>query len=175
MCFFIKLGRHVNHDEKINNFGLRGHRSKFKVTTDIYWNKLVSTIETKSLCASSSNLQTCKPWWEDELYWFWRSKVKVMMGIIDKSGMRGDATLCVVIFLSILKGPWYVLSDVLAYFLHTWNISNEESSSCSLLITISIWFRSCWNIVSKLNLAPVNFHNRKCLAMKLILYTYKFK
>ena len=36
-------------------------------------------------------------------------------------------------------------------------------------------FRSCWNILSKLNLAPVNFHNRKCLAMKLILYTYKFK
>ena len=38
-----------------------------------------------------------------------------------------------------------------------------------------VWFRSCWNIVSKLNLAAVNFHNRKCLAMKLILYTYKFK
>ena len=36
-------------------------------------------------------------------------------------------------------------------------------------------FRSCWKIVSKLNLAPVNFHNRKCLAMKLILYTYEFK
>ena len=36
-------------------------------------------------------------------------------------------------------------------------------------------FCSCWNILSKLNLAPVNFHNRKCLAMKLILYTYKFK
>ena len=34
-----------------------------------------------------------------------------------------------------------------------------------------LWFRSCWNIVSKLNLAPVNFHNKKCLAMKLILYT----
>ena len=36
-------------------------------------------------------------------------------------------------------------------------------------------FRSCWNILSKLNLAPVNFHNRKSLAMKLILYTCKFK
>ena len=30
--------------------------SKFKVTMDIYRNKLVSTIETKPLCASSSNL-----------------------------------------------------------------------------------------------------------------------
>ena len=43
------------------------------------------------------------------------------------------------------------------------------------IIRLILWFRSCWNIVSKLNLAPVNFHNRKCLAMKLILYTYKFK
>ena len=23
-------------------------------------------------------LQTCKPWWEVELYWFWRSKIKVI-------------------------------------------------------------------------------------------------
>ena len=36
-------------------------------------------------------------------------------------------------------------------------------------------FPSCWNIVLKLDLAQVNFHNtcRKCLAMKLIQYTYK--
>ena len=34
-------------------------------------------------------------------YWFWghSSKVKVTMGIIDKCGVRGDATLCVVIFI----------------------------------------------------------------------------
>ena len=36
-------------------------------------------------------------------------------------------------------------------------------------------FRSCKHILSKLDLAPVNFHNSKCLAMKLIQYTYKFK
>ena len=36
-------------------------------------------------------------------------------------------------------------------------------------------FRSCRNILSKLDFASVNFHNRKCLAMKLIQYTYKFK
>ena len=29
----------------------------------------------------------------------YRSKEKVTMGIIDKCGVRGDATLCVVIFL----------------------------------------------------------------------------
>ena len=30
---------------------------------------------------------------------FWRLHVMVMMGIIDKCGVRGDATLCVVIFI----------------------------------------------------------------------------
>ena len=33
-----------------------GHRSKVKVTIDTYGNKLVNTIETKPLFASSSNL-----------------------------------------------------------------------------------------------------------------------
>ena len=33
------------------------------------------------------------------------SKVKVMMGIIDKCGMRGDATLCIVIFSKRNKNP----------------------------------------------------------------------
>ena len=38
----------------IDKFGVRGDatRSKFKVTMDIYGNKLVNTIETKLLCAS---------------------------------------------------------------------------------------------------------------------------
>ena len=53
MCFLIKLGRHVNHDERMNPIDLRGQRSKVKVTMDmIYGNKLVNTIETKPLCAS---------------------------------------------------------------------------------------------------------------------------
>ena len=33
-----------------------GQRSKVKVTMDMYGNKLVNTIGTKPLCASSSNL-----------------------------------------------------------------------------------------------------------------------
>ena len=33
------------------------------------------------------------------------SKVKVVMGIIDKFGLRGDATLCVVIFPLGLTTP----------------------------------------------------------------------
>ena len=55
-CFFVKLGRHVNHDERMNPIDFGGQRSKVKVTMDIYGNKLVNTIETKLLCASWSNL-----------------------------------------------------------------------------------------------------------------------
>ena len=55
-CFFVKLGRHVNHDERMNPIYFGGQRSKVKVTMDIYGNKLVNTIETKPLCISLSNL-----------------------------------------------------------------------------------------------------------------------
>ena len=46
MCFFIKLGRHLNHDERMNPI-------------DLYGNKLMDMIENnnlKLLCASSSYL-----------------------------------------------------------------------------------------------------------------------
>ena len=56
MCFFIKLGRHVSHSESIDPTDYGGQRSKVKVTIDMYGNELVNTIETKSLCTSSSNL-----------------------------------------------------------------------------------------------------------------------
>ena len=56
MDFFIRLGKHVNRDERMNPIDFGGQRSKVKVTMDIYGNKLVNTIETKPLCASSSNL-----------------------------------------------------------------------------------------------------------------------
>ena len=36
-------------------FDFGGQRSKVKVTIGMYGNKLVNTIETKPLCASSSN------------------------------------------------------------------------------------------------------------------------
>ena len=55
-CFFVKLGRHVNHDERMNPIDFGGQRSKVKVTMDIYGNKLVNTIVTKPLCISLSNL-----------------------------------------------------------------------------------------------------------------------
>ena len=55
-CFFVKLGRHVNHDERMNPIDFGGQRSKVKVTMDIYGNKLVNTIKTKPLCISLSNL-----------------------------------------------------------------------------------------------------------------------
>ena len=39
-CFFVKLGRHVNHDERMNPIDFGGQRSKVKVTIGIYGNKL---------------------------------------------------------------------------------------------------------------------------------------
>ena len=53
---FVKLGRHVNHDERMNPIDFGDQRSKVKVTMDIYGNKLVNTIETTPLHISSSNL-----------------------------------------------------------------------------------------------------------------------
>ena len=55
-CFFVKLGRRINHDERMNPIDFGGQRSQVKVTMDIYWNKLVNMIETKPLCISLSNL-----------------------------------------------------------------------------------------------------------------------
>ena len=55
-CFFVKLGRHVKHDEMMNPIDFGGQRSKVKVTMDIYGNKLVNMIETKPFCISLSNL-----------------------------------------------------------------------------------------------------------------------
>ena len=56
VCLFIKLGRHVHYDERMNPIDFGDQRSKVKVTIDIYGNKLVNKIETKPLCASPSNL-----------------------------------------------------------------------------------------------------------------------
>ena len=53
VCLFIKLGRHVHYDERINPIDFGGQRSKVKVTIHIYGNKLVITIEAKPLCAFS--------------------------------------------------------------------------------------------------------------------------
>ena len=56
VCLFLKLGRHVHYDERMNSIDFGGQRSKVKVRIDIYGNKLVNTIETKPLDVSSSNL-----------------------------------------------------------------------------------------------------------------------
>ena len=41
-CFFVKLGRHVNHDERMTPIDFGGQRSKVKVTMDIYGNKFLN-------------------------------------------------------------------------------------------------------------------------------------
>ena len=56
MYFFIKLGRHVNHGERMDPIDFGGQRSKVKVTMNIYGNKLVNTIETTPFHVSLSNL-----------------------------------------------------------------------------------------------------------------------
>ena len=56
MYFFIKLGRHVSHGERMDLIDFGGQRSKVKVTMDIYGNKLVNTIDTTPLHVSLSNL-----------------------------------------------------------------------------------------------------------------------
>ena len=103
MCFFIKLARHVSHSERMDHIDFGGQRSKVKVTIDIYGNKLVNTIETKPLCASSSNLAENHGERKISIdFGGHRSKVKATMGIIDRCWVCGHATLCVVIFLLIL-------------------------------------------------------------------------
>ena len=53
---------------------------------------------TKQLCASSLNLADMLTMVNPIDFGGHSSKVNVTMGIIDKCGVRGDATLCVVIF-----------------------------------------------------------------------------
>ena len=55
-------------------------------------------VQTKLLATSSSNLADMLTIVNPIDFGGHSSKVKVMMGIIDKYGVRGDATLCVVIF-----------------------------------------------------------------------------
>ena len=64
---------------------------------EIYGKKLVNTIETKPLFISSSNFAEMLTMVNPIDFGGHSSKVKVTMGIIDKCGVRGDATLCVVI------------------------------------------------------------------------------
>ena len=52
MFILIKLGRHVNHGQRMDPIDFGIQRSKVKVTVDIYVVKLVNTIATKWLCAS---------------------------------------------------------------------------------------------------------------------------
>ena len=61
----------------------------------------MNQVQTKPLCASSSNLADILTMVNSIDFGGHSSKVKVMMGIIDKCGVRWDATLCDVIFYEI--------------------------------------------------------------------------
>ena len=58
----------------------------------------MNLIQTKQLGASSSNLADMLTVVNSIDFGGHSSMVEVMIGIIDKCGVRGDATLCVVIF-----------------------------------------------------------------------------
>ena len=72
--------------------------------------KAVNPIQTKPLCASLSNLADMLTMINPIDFGGHSSKVKVMMGIIDKCGVRWDATLCIVIFK---KGNIYLPYDII--------------------------------------------------------------
>ena len=63
----------------------------------------MNLIQTKPLCASSSNLADMLTMVNPIDFGGNSSKVKVRMVIIDKCGVREDATLCVVIFDNVLE------------------------------------------------------------------------
>ena len=92
MYFFIKLGRHVNHGERIDHIDFGGQRSKVKVTVDTYGKNAVNPIQTKPLCASLSNLADMLTMVNPIDFGGHILKAKVTMGIIDKCGVREDAT-----------------------------------------------------------------------------------
>ena len=58
----------------------------------------MNQIHTKPFCTSSLNLADMLTMVNHIDFGGHSSKVKVTMGIIGKCGVRGDATLCVVIF-----------------------------------------------------------------------------
>ena len=60
----------------------------------------MNLIQIKPLCTSSSNLSDMLTMVNLIDFGGHSSKVKVTMVIIDKCGVRGDATLCVVIFVN---------------------------------------------------------------------------
>ena len=61
----------------------------------------MNLIQTKPLCASLSNLADMLTMVNPIDFGGHSLKVKVTMDIIDKCGVRRDATLCVVIFPSV--------------------------------------------------------------------------
>ena len=77
-----------------------------------------------------------------------RSKVKVMMGIIYKSGVRGDATLCVVIFYKYFSreatGKFPIIQDTRANLCRFIQV-NYLASIMYFYVLFSVHFVKAWN------------------------------
>ena len=90
----------------MNPIDFGGQRSNVKVTIEMYGNKLVNMIENKPLCAfiKLGRLVNHGERMNSIDFGGHRSELKATMGIIYKCGVRGDATLCVVIFTLYSRG-----------------------------------------------------------------------
>ena len=69
----------------------------------------MNPIQTKPLCASLSNLADMLTMVNPIDFGGHSSKVKLMMGIIDKCGVHGDTTLCIVIFFHATVNSYFLL------------------------------------------------------------------
>ena len=98
LYFFIKLCMNVNHGVRMDPTDFGGQRSKVKVTVDTYGKIPVNPIQTKPLCASSTNLADMLAIVNSIDFGGHSSKVKVTIDIIDKCWVRGGSTLCLLYF-----------------------------------------------------------------------------
>ena len=79
VCLFIKIGRHVHYDKRMNpiDFGGQRLRSRWTCMEISLW-----TRKRLNRCVLfRQTWQTFSLWREDKLFWFWRSKVNVTIGI----------------------------------------------------------------------------------------------
>ena len=98
-----------------------------------------------------------------------RSEVKVIKGIIDKCGVRGDATLCVVIFMWIVRGFYYLTdSDQLLFLLDV--LWHQYTFSCLYRV---ITGKVCSHIVKHLSsciAVTTRGHDRQLWSIKTVYY-----
>ena len=99
----------------------------------------MNLIQTKAFCASSSNLADMLPMVNHIDFGGHISKVRVTstMGIIDICGVRGDATLCVVIF-NLNSMPRYFCIKIILLSSTKTDVINASIIGIPIAINIDI-------------------------------------